>query len=233
MTTIAPPFNEAFNLPCPWNVYIESLTTKWENTSSKLATSSSKRNLNERDKWLATIQPIFKFSTVNDFWCWFDNTAVPSCFPDTLKSLRVFRSSAGLSQEDDSNRYGGKITFIRPTIDGEADRCWLRLLLLVLSDSAISYPPSLINGVVAKRSKMAIKFEIWLSSDLAGRSTTLPSEIIECLTRAIIPSTYFAFDANITRISPGNHSISAEDSGDNKKSLSIASNVSMEFKYHY
>jgi hypothetical protein len=72
---------------------------------------------------------------------------VPSNFPPSIKSIRVFKIGSSLAREGNDNIWGGRIS-IDFLNGGNTDKCWLKLLLFTLSDDYKEFS-SVINGVVA------------------------------------------------------------------------------------
>lgn len=127
-------------LSSSWSISIENK----ENTNSKTTFSTTTANANI---WLNTLQVIYQFNSISDFWCFFDNTTVPSNFPPSIKSIRVFKIGSSLAREGNDNIWGGRIS-IDFLNGGNTDKCWLKLLLFTLSDDYKEFS-SVINGVVA------------------------------------------------------------------------------------
>lgn len=121
---------------------------------------------NQNVPWIDCVVKIFNFSTATVFWSWFHNTVVPSDFPNSVVSIRVFKSSENITKEDSKNVAGGRILFY-----GD-NNAWLKLLLLVISEMDGNFELSdYLAGIVAKRasnigtgSKIPVKFEVWLKS---------------------------------------------------------------------
>jgi hypothetical protein len=123
-----------------WSIVVENKEINTPRTS--FSTTTANANI-----WLNTLQVIYQFSSISDFWCFHDNTTVPSNFPPSIKSIRVFKTGSSLAREGNDNIWGGRIS-IDFLNGGNSDKCWLNLLLFALSDEYSEFS-SLINGLVA------------------------------------------------------------------------------------
>lgn len=128
-------------LSSSWSVSVENKIPDNNSIKTSFSTTSN------ANVWLNTLQVIYQFNCISDFWCWFDNTIVPSSFPLSTKSIRVFKSGVSLARENNDNVWGGRI-LIDFLNGGNSDRCWLKLLLFTLSDDYKEFS-SVTNGVVA------------------------------------------------------------------------------------
>jgi hypothetical protein len=147
-----------------WNVYVEPKS----HSLGKVSDSS----------WLQSLIFIYKFQSGHEFWCWFNNSAVPSSFPPSLSSLRVFKSDCSPEKSDEDNILGGRLMF---TVSKSVDEIWLCLLLNIISHD---FPDNYKHmcGIVIKlfsHIQNIFRIEVWLKSGVTSYEVSRISEFLK------------------------------------------------------
>jgi hypothetical protein len=140
--------------------------------------------------WLTSLQQIYQFGCISDFWCWFDNSVIPSHIPSSIRSIRVFKTGTSLAREDKQNQSGGRVLIDFRLFNGNPDFCWLKVLLFILSDEYKEFS-SLINGVVAgnrlQYTNKPLKIQSGFDSLSIGGHKSSPQ--LQALTKASVSNT--------------------------------------------
>lgn len=114
-----------------------------------------------KEAWLQSLMKVAEFNRASDFWCWYRNTAALVELPSNIISLRMFRSNRSLEQLDDDNISGGRILF---SLTENQSIVWLKLLLIVLSNSSTEIFNWAAGVAVKRNASKGHRFEVWLQS---------------------------------------------------------------------
>jgi|TARA_R110002003_G_scaffold337_1_gene18836 translation initiation factor 4E len=112
-----------------------------------------------------SIQPVFKFSTAQDFWRAFVHLRRPSTLP-TVADYNIFKHGIRPVWEDEENKRGGK--WIMRLKKGVADRYWEELLMALVGDQFMEAGEEVCGIVLSVRSGEDV-FSIWTKND-GGRN---------------------------------------------------------------
>ncbi|KAH3998489.1 hypothetical protein HBI56_154050 [Parastagonospora nodorum] len=112
-----------------------------------------------------SIQPVFKFSTAQEFWKVFSHLKRPSSLP-TVSDYNVFKQGIRPVWEDEENKRGGK--WIMRLKKGVADRYWEWLLMAIVGDQFLEAGEEVCGIVLSVRSGEDV-FSIWTKND-GGRN---------------------------------------------------------------
>ncbi|KAH7071117.1 translation initiation factor eIF 4e-like domain-containing protein [Paraphoma chrysanthemicola] len=112
-----------------------------------------------------SIQPVFKFSTAQDFWKAFVHLRRPSSLP-TVADYNIFKHGIRPVWEDEENKRGGK--WIMRLKKGVADRYWEELLMALVGDQFMEAGEEVCGIVLSVRSGEDV-FSIWTKND-GGRN---------------------------------------------------------------
>jgi translation initiation factor 4E len=112
-----------------------------------------------------SIQPVWKFSSAQDFWKVYAHCKRPSSLP-TVSDYNVFKHGIRPVWEDDENRRGGK--WIMRLKKGVADRYWEELLMALVGDQFMEAGEEVCGIVLSVRSGEDV-FSIWTKND-GGRN---------------------------------------------------------------
>jgi translation initiation factor 4E len=112
-----------------------------------------------------SIQPVFKFSTAQEFWKVFAHLKRPSSLP-TVSDYNVFKQGIRPVWEDEENKRGGK--WIMRLKKGVADHYWEWLLMAIVGDEFLSAGEEVCGIVLSVRSGEDV-FSIWTKND-GGRN---------------------------------------------------------------
>jgi translation initiation factor 4E len=112
-----------------------------------------------------SIQPVFKFSTAQEFWKVFVHLKRPSKLP-TVSDYNLFKQGIRPVWEDEENKRGGK--WIMRLKKGVADRYWEELLMAIVGDQFMEASEEVCGIVVSVRSGEDV-FSIWTKND-GGRN---------------------------------------------------------------
>jgi translation initiation factor 4E len=108
-----------------------------------------------------SIQPVFKFSTAQEFWKVFAHLKRPSSLP-TVSDYNVFKHGIRPVWEDEENKKGGK--WIMRLKKGVADRYWEELLMALVGDQFMDAGEGVCGMVLSVRSGEDV-FSIWTKDD--------------------------------------------------------------------
>ncbi|OAL04528.1 IF4E-domain-containing protein [Phaeosphaeriaceae sp. SRC1lsM3a] len=112
-----------------------------------------------------SIQPVFKFSTAQEFWKVYTHLKRPSSLP-TVSDYNVFKHGIRPVWEDEENKRGGK--WIMRLKKGVADRYWEELLMALVGDQFMEAGEEVCGIVLSVRSGEDV-FSIWTKND-GGRN---------------------------------------------------------------
>lgn len=112
-----------------------------------------------------SIQPMFRFSTAQEFWRVFVHLKRPSSLP-TVSDYNLFKHGIRPVWEDEENKRGGK--WIMRLKKGVADRYWEELLLSIVGDQFAEAGEEVCGVVLSVRSGEDV-FSIWTKND-GGRN---------------------------------------------------------------
>jgi translation initiation factor 4E len=112
-----------------------------------------------------SIQPVFRFSTAQEFWKVFVHLKRPSTLP-TVSDYNVFKHGIRPVWEDEENKRGGK--WIMRLKKGVADRYWEELLMALVGDQFMEAGEEVCGIVLSVRSGEDV-FSIWTKND-GGRN---------------------------------------------------------------
>eukprot|EP00656_Telonema_subtile_P058227 TRINITY_DN9802_c0_g1_i3.p1 TRINITY_DN9802_c0_g1~~TRINITY_DN9802_c0_g1_i3.p1 ORF type:complete len:220 (-),score=45.55 TRINITY_DN9802_c0_g1_i3:61-720(-) len=109
--------------------------------------------------WFENIKRIITFSTVEEFWCTFNNIMPPSRLQNG-SNYHLFTDSINPMWEDENNRHGGKWVVVFPKGRREViDEYWLHILLALIGESFEDTDE--ICGAVASLRKSQSKIAVW------------------------------------------------------------------------
>lgn len=109
--------------------------------------------------WFENIKRIITFSTVEEFWCTFNNIMPPSRLQNG-SNYHLFTDSINPMWEDENNRHGGKWVVVFPKGRREViDEYWLHILLALIGENFEDIDE--ICGAVASLRKSQSKIAIW------------------------------------------------------------------------
>lgn len=162
--------------------------------------------------WKENMKPICTFSTIEDFWRYFNHVPKPSqVFYDgenrkvvgpTRKSIEeysLFKKGILPQWEDEANKTGGE-WFIRQTLDMDVlDMYWQNLVLGCIGESIEDgadstenkTSPNVVNGarVVDKgKGYPMFRLELWLNSRDADMKEQVKTKLVECVTNGLPPN---------------------------------------------
>lgn len=112
-----------------------------------------------------SIQPVFRFSTAQEFWKVFAHLKRPSSLP-TVSDYNVFKQGIRPVWEDEENKRGGK--WIMRLKKGVADHYWEWLLMAIVGDDFLSAGEEVCGIVLSVRSGEDV-ISIWTKND-GGRN---------------------------------------------------------------
>lgn len=162
-----------------------SLSDSWSVYFEKKRVGSNQ----SETEWSESIDAVFKFDTIGNFWCWFENSPVPSSFPSHISSQRFFRTSCSLERKDPENCSGGRILFFSQ-IDS-VDQHWLQLLLILISSDFKVFGEN-VNGVVVKCiNDKSWRFEVWVKSAAGDEVVTTIQKLLSKLMNANEASIFY------------------------------------------
>lgn len=103
--------------------------------------------------WGQTLRSVYTFSTVEDFWCLYNNIVSPSRLIHGT-DFHLFKEGIEPKWEDPKCAKGGKWTFFVPKGNGRAslDDFWLNLLLAMIGEQ-FAEPSEICGAVVSVRQK--------------------------------------------------------------------------------
>lgn len=109
--------------------------------------------------WGSTLRSIYTFSTVEDFWCLYNNLFIPSKLPPGT-DFHCFKEGVEPKWEDSQCASGGKWT-VNNTRGGkeELDKIWLHTLLALIGEQFDEADE--ICGVVASVRTRSEKIALW------------------------------------------------------------------------
>lgn len=119
-----------------------------------------KKSRGETDKYEENIQQIGDFSTVEDFWRYYNHIKKPSCLPN-YSNYHLFKKGIKPMWEDDANLHGGKWT-IALRDRALLDEYWNNLVLGLIGET-LDDGDEICGGVVSRR-KNGDKIAIWNKS---------------------------------------------------------------------
>ncbi|CAK1552806.1 unnamed protein product [Leptosia nina] len=120
--------------------------------------------LNEKTSWEDNLVRVAGFNTVEDFWCLYHHTKLPTELK-TGQDYLIFKESIEPIWEHPANKKGGRwiINFDKSKIS--LDTLWLQLTLLMIGNNLV-HNDIVCGAVVNSRTKS--KISLWLSD---GSST--------------------------------------------------------------
>ncbi len=177
-----------------WEIYLEMENNN--NNSNNNNINNNKQNKHNKktaptiDEWLQTLVKMFEFKTVEDFWCWFDNSSVISQLNKNILSVNLFEKDLSLFIE--SSDFHGRIVVnisIKPGLN--VDKIYLDLLLLIISGKNTELNQC--GGIVFKYKKkqtsdtQLFRFELWIKQDNQYKLTKRTIDNIKETLETIIP----------------------------------------------
>eukprot|EP01024_Parvocaulis_polyphysoides_P050648 TRINITY_DN4936_c0_g1_i1.p2 TRINITY_DN4936_c0_g1~~TRINITY_DN4936_c0_g1_i1.p2 ORF type:complete len:216 (-),score=51.88 TRINITY_DN4936_c0_g1_i1:229-876(-) len=97
---------------------------------------NKQRGKGGRDSWGATLNTVYSFGTVEEFWCLYNNIQTPGKLAANA-DLHLFKEGIKPAWEDPANENGGSWTLIvpkSPEAKNQLDNWWLDLLLCVIGE---------------------------------------------------------------------------------------------------
>jgi len=112
-------FNKKHTLEHSWTLWFDNPTGRQKQTT-----------------WGASLRAVYTFSTVEDFWCMYNNIVTPSRLVSG-SDFSLFKSGVEPKWEDTHNQYGGKWTFLIPKSPNKSqlDNCWLNVVLAAVGET--------------------------------------------------------------------------------------------------
>jgi translation initiation factor 4E len=85
--------------------------------------------------WGASLRNVYTFSTVEDFWCLYNNIVTPSRLVSG-SDFSLFKTGVEPKWEDTQNQLGGKWTYLvsKSSMKQQMDTQWLNLLLAMIGE---------------------------------------------------------------------------------------------------
>ncbi|GMI07081.1 hypothetical protein TrLO_g3419 [Triparma laevis f. longispina] len=147
----------------------------------------------EKD-WSKKIQPICTFTTVENFWqyynhipkpgkCFFDGESRASVGPDNkvIDELSMFKKGIKPEWEDPQNRDGGCL-FVRKTMDPlQVDHYWQNAILGLIGETL---SPDICGVRIVdkgKRDNTMYRFEVWLKSNDQEVVRSVKEKFLRCI----------------------------------------------------
>uniref|UniRef100_A0A6A7G4Y5 Eukaryotic initiation factor 4E n=1 Tax=Hirondellea gigas TaxID=1518452 RepID=A0A6A7G4Y5_9CRUS len=110
-------------------------------------------------EWNASLEQVYEFDTVEDFWCLFNNL-LPASMIDRGASYSLFKSGVRPEWEDSANDGGGRWFFTLKEKDREqTDEFWLYLVLGLIGD-IIDVKDDICGAVISPRER-ELRVSLW------------------------------------------------------------------------
>jgi translation initiation factor 4E len=117
--------------------------------------------------WAESIHRIDKFSTCEDFWCFYSHLQRPGDLDRSI-SLHLFRDDLRAIWEDDSNRGGGYFQFRVGHLD-QLKYHWERLVLALIGEQ---FPADVIGAVASVKRSGSMHLWVHNADHLASMKET-------------------------------------------------------------
>lgn len=113
--------------------------------------SPSPKNKQDAHNWQQNVKKIVSFSSVEDFWCLFNNLVKPSRLA-VGGNYHLFKDGIMPAWEDPANENGGKWVLELPRTDNSLNKVWMYTVLAMIGEN---FPESneICGAVVSLRPK--------------------------------------------------------------------------------
>lgn len=113
--------------------------------------SPSPKSKNDAHNWQQNVKKIVSFSSVEDFWCLFNNLVKPSRLA-VGGNYHLFKDGIMPAWEDPANEHGGKWVLELPRTDNSLNKVWMYTVLAMIGEN---FPDSneICGAVVSLRPK--------------------------------------------------------------------------------
>jgi len=113
--------------------------------------SPSPKNNKDPNNWQQNVKKIVSFSSVEDFWCLFNNLVKPSRLA-VGGNYHLFKDGIMPAWEDPANMEGGKWVLELPRTDNSLNKVWMYTVLAMIGEN---FPDSneICGAVVSLRPK--------------------------------------------------------------------------------
>merc|ERR1712087_425163 len=124
--------------------------------------------------WQQNVKKIVSFSSVEDFWCLFNNLVKPSRLA-VGGNYHLFKDGIMPAWEDPANENGGKWVLELPRTDNSLNKVWMYTVLAMIGEN---FPDSneICGAVVSLRPKKN-RSALWTSCERCRNSKTNWNEI--------------------------------------------------------
>jgi translation initiation factor 4E len=157
----------------------EEPSTTSRNSTESIASSSDRKKHPLRYTWIiyyrpptsktsdyeASIHPLCRFSSIEEFWAVFVHLKHPSLLPH-VSDYHFFREGIRPVWEDEANKKGGKR--ILRLKKGVVDRYWEELLMCMAGDMFVEASEEVCGAVVSVRANEDV-ISVWTRND-GGRN---------------------------------------------------------------
>lgn len=118
-----------------------------------------KSGIFSQEDWNESLEKVYSFNTVEDFWCLFNNL-LPVSHLEAGSSYNLFKEGISPEWEDKANEGGGRWYFVLKKQDrDQADQLWLYMVLGLIGEQIDSQDH--VCGVVVSPRRDELRISLW------------------------------------------------------------------------